>query len=63
MKKEKKKLSMENYNIEKDKILNCWIVWEKHPNYSVDIYHGKLKRDCKQWLEGLINGHNNKQHN
>lgn len=46
---------MENYNIEKDKILNCWIVWEVHSNYMVDIYHGRLKRDCKQWLEENIN--------
>lgn len=46
---------MKNYSIEKDKILNCWIVWEIHPNYKVDIYHGRLKRDCKKWMEENIN--------
>lgn len=36
--------------IEKDKILNCWIVWEVHRNYKVDRYHARTKRECKEWL-------------
>lgn len=39
-----------NLKIIKDVYLNCWIVWEVHPNYSIDRYHGKTKRDCKRWL-------------
>lgn len=38
------------YKIEKDKYLGVWIVWEVHTNYSIDKYHGKTKRECKQWL-------------
>lgn len=38
------------FNIEKDKYLNAWIVWEVHKNYSIDRYHGRTKRECKKWL-------------
>lgn len=61
MKKEKKKLSMENYNIEKDKILNCYLVWEVHPNYKEEVFRSKKKKlreqkqECKQWVEENTN--------
>ena len=38
-----------NYEIEKDNILNCFIVWEIHRNYKIDRFRG-LKRECKQWI-------------
>ena len=41
------------YKIEKDIYLNCWIVWEKHQNYSIDRYHAKTKRECKKWVSTL----------
>lgn len=39
------------YEIEKDKYLNCWIVWEVHTNYKIDKFQGKTKKECKEWLE------------
>ena len=41
---------METIKIEKDIYLKCWIVWEVHPNYMIDRYHAKTKRECKRWL-------------
>ena len=40
---------MMKYEIEKDKILKCFIVWEVHRNYKVEVFRG-LKRECKQWI-------------
>ena len=39
-----------DYVIEKDKILNCWIIWEVHRNYKIDRFWGKTKRECKEWI-------------
>ena len=39
------------YEIEKDNVLNCWVVWEVHKNHKIDRFHGKLKRECKEWLK------------
>jgi hypothetical protein len=39
------------YEIEKDKILNCYVVWEVHHNYKVDVFKSKLKKDCKKWVD------------
>lgn len=39
-----------NIKIEKDLYMGCWVVWEVHNNYSIDIYHAKTKRECKRWL-------------
>lgn len=36
--------------IEKDKYLNCWIVWECHQNYRVDIFHAKTKKECVEYV-------------
>ena len=38
------------YEIVKDTILNKWVVWEVHTNYKIDRYHGKTKKECKQWI-------------
>ena len=38
------------YEIEKDTILKCWIVWEKHKNYSIDRFRAKTKKECKLWI-------------
>lgn len=42
---------MANYKIEKDNILNYYIVWEIHKNYEIDIYKSKLKMNCKRYVE------------
>lgn len=39
------------YLIQKDSILNCWVVWELYLNCKVDVFHGKTKKECKKWLE------------
>lgn len=39
------------YEILKDTILKCWIVWEKHNNYKVDVYQAKTKKECLAWLK------------
>lgn len=38
------------FEIEKDKTLKCFIVWEIHTNYRIDRFRG-LKRECKQWIQ------------
>lgn len=50
LKRAEEQLKYDGYKIEKEKLLNCWIVWEIHSNYLVDIYHGKTKRDCKKFI-------------
>lgn len=40
-----------NYVIEKDNILDCYIVWEIHRNYRIDRFRANLKKDCKRWIE------------
>lgn len=39
--------------IEKDKYLNCWIVWECHRNYKIDRFHGKTKEECEKQLKKI----------
>ena len=34
----------------KDKYINCWVVWEVHCNYSVDLFHAKTRKECKEWI-------------
>ena len=53
-KEDKEKIEIMNYEIKKDPYLNCYIVWECHNNYMIDMYHGRLKRECKQWLKENI---------
>lgn len=38
------------YEIEKDKILNCYIVWEIQNNIKIDRFRGK-KRECQTWIK------------
>lgn len=38
------------YEIEKDKTLKVYIVWEVHTNYKIDRYRG-LKRECVAWIK------------
>lgn len=40
-----------NYKIEKCKILNSWIVFEKHRNLYFEVYRAKTKKACKQWIQ------------
>ena len=37
--------------IEKDKYINRWIVWECHKNYKIDRFHGKTKKECKEFIK------------
>ena len=54
---------LSRYKIEKDKFLNCYIVWEVHRNYLVDVFRSKLKRDCKMWLEKEVTKNENSKNN
>lgn len=38
------------YAILKDPYLKCWIVWEVHPNYMVDIHHDKTRKACQEFI-------------
>ena len=39
------------YEIKKDFILNCYVIWEVYVNYKVDVFHARTKRECKEWLK------------
>ena len=39
------------FEIEKDKCLECWIVWEWHKNYKIDRFQAKTKKECKKWID------------
>ena len=41
------------YKIEKDKILNLWVVWEKHLNAYVQVFTSKYKKDCINFTKGV----------
>lgn len=41
----------EKYKIEKDKILDQYIVWENHKNLKIEVYRDKLKKNCKLWVK------------
>ena len=38
--------------IEKDIILNKYIVWEVHRNYMVEKFRGN-KKQCKEWMNNV----------
>lgn len=40
---------MVKYEIEKDIILNKYIVWEVHRNYMVEKFRGN-KKQCKEYI-------------
>lgn len=41
-----------NFKIEIDFYISDgkWIIWEIHKNYSIDRFHARTKKECKQWL-------------
>lgn len=41
------------YKIEKDKVLNMWVVWEKHLNINVQTFTSKYKKDCLNYIKGV----------
>lgn len=41
-----------NYLIEKDRVLNCFVVWEVHTNYMIERFRG-LKKECKEWIKNI----------
>lgn len=41
---------MKKYRIEKDPILKCYIVWEIHRNYIVEVFRG-YKYQCKEFIK------------
>lgn len=41
---------MKKYQIEKDKILKEWIVFERHGSLLIEVFKSKLKRDCTRWV-------------
>lgn len=40
------------YEILKDNVYKCFVVWEVHRNYKVEMFRG-LKRECKQWISNI----------
>lgn len=40
---------MKKYKIEKDPILKCYIVWEIHRNYIIEVFRG-YKYECEEWI-------------
>lgn len=41
------------FEIVKDDILKCWIVWEVHRNIKIDVFHARTKKECKQWISNI----------
>ena len=41
----------EKYKIEKDEILDQYIVWENHKNLKIEVYRDKFKKNCKLWVK------------
>lgn len=39
------------YEIEKDKILGRYIVWECYTSCKVHVFDSKLKKECVKWIE------------
>ena len=42
---------MKRYEIEKDDILDCYIVWEVHRNYKIDRFRAETEKECEEWVE------------
>ena len=38
------------YEIAKDNVLDCYIVWEVHKNTKIDKLHG-TKKECEKWVK------------
>lgn len=40
------------YKVEQCKELKCWIAFEiLSSNLSWDVYHARLKKECKEWVK------------
>ena len=37
--------------IQKDRILNQWVVWEIHNNYEIALYKTNEEKKAKGWLK------------
>lgn len=37
--------------IEKDKILNRWVIWKKEKAILIEIFRGNTKRDCLNFIK------------
>ncbi len=47
---------MNKYSIEKDNVLNKYVVWEKHRNYLVMVYSG-YKYQCVDYIKYIVGGY------
>lgn len=47
---------MSKYIIEKDNVLNKYVVWEKHRNYLVMVYSG-YKYQCVDYIKYIVGGY------
>ena len=41
--------------IEKDEILNKWIIWKIEGSIKTELFHANTKRECLDFLERLKN--------
>ena len=42
---------MKKYEIKKDLILKCWLVWELHSKCKVEVFRSKYKKDCIKYVK------------
>ena len=47
---------MNKYIIQKDNVLNKYVVWEKHSNYLVMVYSG-YKYQCVDYVKYIVGGY------
>lgn len=38
------------YELEKNKIFNEWIVFERHGSLLIEVHRDRLKKDCNEWI-------------
>ena len=53
---------MQRYIIEKDLILEAYIVWELHNNYRIECYRG-TKQNCESYMKKKEKKNGNKRRN
>ena len=39
------------YEIEKCKILNSWLVFERHGNLHFEVHRERTKKACQEWIK------------
>lgn len=42
------------YETEKNKILNCWIVFERHKSILNEVFRSTRKKDCEAWIKQQV---------